>query len=492
MAGQLQTPRIAIIGGGFSGIGMAVKLVRAGIRSFTVYERADGAGGTWWINRYPGAQVDTPSHLYSFSFKSVNWRQTHADQDDLLRYLDDVVEEYGLLGHFRLGTAVLSATWDARTGQYEVSAGGTSETYDVVVSAVGLLSEPRYPEWPGLDRFEGPVFHTMRWRREHDLAGRTVAVVGVGSSGTQIVPALAPLVRHLYVFQREPGWILPKGERSFTPDERVRYSRAWRRRLHRARLFAAYERDYFGGGSYRPGTRRNDALRRTAEQYIAEVFADRPDLARAVTPSYPFFGKRPVKSSTFYPALLRDNVELVSCPVREVTRSGIVDASGTERAVDAVVLATGFRAAEFLSSLTVTGEGGNTLADTWRDGAFAFAGLMVPGFPNFFMLYGPNTNGGHILFNLERQADFVVRAVRRLVRPGRAAAVVRPGPTRWFNRWLQHRMVKTAWPGANNYFKAESGKVVTQWVDGLSVYWLATRIAGPLATRKARLPEPGK
>jgi cation diffusion facilitator CzcD-associated flavoprotein CzcO len=223
--GPTGTPRVIVIGAGFGGIAVGVKLQQAGIRTFTIYESSLGIGGTWWDNTYPGAEVDVGSHLYCFSFKPHNWSRTHARQPELQQYLEETVDEFGLRPHLDLGVTVESATWDDDRHVWTVRlADGRVETCNVLVSAVGFLNVPRYPDWPGLAGFEGPKFHTARWEPEHDLTGKVVAVVGTGSSATQLVPAIQPIVKQLYVFQREPGWIMPKGERDLTDDDRAAFA----------------------------------------------------------------------------------------------------------------------------------------------------------------------------------------------------------------------------------------------------------------------------
>jgi cation diffusion facilitator CzcD-associated flavoprotein CzcO len=299
-----------------------------------------------------------------------------------------------------------------------------------VVSALGLLNYPKYPDWPGLDDFAGPKFHTFRWEHEHDLTGKRVAVVGTGSTATQVVPEIAPLVDTLYLFQREPGWVVPKGTATSrpksAPSTRARCSAAspaGRRRTSSRRTRSA-------GRSTGPAPRSTRLREQQCRSFIERVFADRPDLAEAVTPKYPYPGKRPILNSTFYPALLRENVELVPRAVQSVTEKGVVDADGNEYLVDVLVMATGFQPASYLSSLEVVGAGGRTIHEAWAGEPQALLGMTVPGFPNFFILYGPNTNGGEIVSCLERQAEHVVTAAKRLMRTGRPRSKSAPASTR--------------------------------------------------------------
>jgi len=485
------TPRVVVVGAGFGGIAMGVKLKQAGIDTFTIYESSLGIGGTWWDNTYPGAEVDVGSHLYCYSFKPHDWTRTHARQPELQKYLEETVDEFGLRPHLRLGVAVESATWDDDRHVWTMRLeGGTVDDCHVLVSAVGFLNVPQYPDWPGLDDFEGPKFHTARWEHHHDLTDKVVAVVGTGSSATQVVPAIHPQVRRLYVYQREPGWIMPKGERDLNDDERATLAKPWRRRWERARQRYTLERSLWRGHLNRPGTKLNESRRELCLSYINRKFADRPDLREAVTPTYPYPGKRPVIASTFYSALKKDNVELVPRAVASVTPTGIVDTDGVEQPVDVLVMATGFQPANYLARLPVTGRGGRTLQEHWAGEPRAYLGITVPGFPNFFMLYGPGTNGGELVMTLESQAEYAVRAVKRMRRERVTALEVKPAFEARWNRWLQSKMDGTSWTMSNNYFKAPTGKVVTQWPYSNMGYRMLTKLLGRVSettsTRRRR------
>jgi cation diffusion facilitator CzcD-associated flavoprotein CzcO len=419
------------------------------------------------------------SHLYCFSFKPHDWTRTHARQTELQKYLEETVDEFGLRSHLRLGVTVESATWDDARHVWTVSLDdGTVDECHVVMSGVGFLNLPRYPEWPGLDDFEGPKFHTARWEHQHDLTGKVVAVVGTGSSASQLVPAIQPIVKRLCLFQREPGWVVPKGERDFTDDERAAFGSRLRRRWQRWRLRFTIEKNLWRAAIYRPGTKANAARERFCRDYIARKFADRPDLREAVTPRYPYPGKRPILASTFYSALKKDNVELVPRAVASVTRTGVVDADGVERAVDVLVMATGFQASNYLARVQVVGRDGRTLQEHWAGEPHAFLGITVPGFPNFFMLYGPGTNGGDIVSMLEAQAEYAVRAMKRMQREDITAIEVKPRFAAAWHRWLQAAMNGTTWTLTRNYFTSPTGKVVTQWPYGNLQYLLMTKILG--------------
>lgn len=477
--GPAGTPRVVVVGGGYGGIAAGVKMKNAGIHTFTIYEKSEKVGGTWWDNQYPGCEVDVHSHLYSYAFKPYDWSRTHAKREELQGYLEETVGDYELWPHVRLGVAVDRAEWDesTHTWQLTLDTGETDECH-VLIAATGFLNVPRYPDWPGLDEFEGPRFHTARWEHEHDLTGKTVALVGTGSTATQILPEIQPIAKKVYVFQREPGWVMPKGDRDFTPAERARLRTYWGHRKERWRQLYMIEKGVWAGAAYRPGTARNAARTQACLDYIAKVFADRPDLAELVTPTYPYPGKRPIFNTTYYPALLEENVELVPRAVEKVTRTGVVDVDGVEREVDVLVMCTGFQPTNYLARIEVVGRTGRSLRDYWAGEPRAYLGIAVPTFPNFFILYGPGTNGGEIVTMLERQSEYAVRVMKRMMRTGVTAVEVRPSWADRYHRWLMGKMDGTSWQQCNNYFTVENGRIVTQWPYGPTLYGLITKVMG--------------
>lgn len=478
-AARSSAPRIAVVGGGAGGIALAVKLKKAGIESFTIFEAAEGPGGTWWHNRYPGCEIDSDGSLYSYSFKTYDWSRTHAGAPEILQYIQDTIADHQLAPHFRFRTRVKSVTYDDATGTQTVTTeAGDSEVFDVVVTAVGFLNDPRYPQWPGLGEFRGAAFHSSRWDHSVDLTGKRVAVAGSGSTGTQIVPAVAPVAGHVYAFQRDPGWITKKPVREFTAAERRRQTSPAYRRLRRIKHWLGVLNLYIGKEFYHVGSKKNRQRQAAGLAYIEEMFHDREDLKKAVTPDHPYGGKRQVYNSGYYPALLRDNVELVTSPIVRVTPTGVIDATGMEREVDVLVMATGFRAQDYLSTLVVRGRGGRLLHEEWEDGAYAYAGMQVPGFPNLYFIYGPNTNGaGSYMFCAEQQAGYITRDIERMIRTRAKGFDVRPELTRRYNAWLQKRMVGTSWLEAetHNYYRSPSGSIVTQYPEGPISYWLLMR-----------------
>jgi cation diffusion facilitator CzcD-associated flavoprotein CzcO len=436
--------------------------------------------------------VDVHSHAYSFSFLRYDWSRTHATQAELLQYARDVVDRFGLRQHLRLGTAVTSVRWLDGQARYELrTADGKTEHFDAVISAVGLLSVPRIPDWPGLDTFAGTTFHTAGWEPDIDLTGKRVAVVGTGSTAAQVVPAVAERAARLYVFQREPGWVEPKLERPFSPAERWLYRNVpGAQKAHRAWLFyKAMQR----GQAFDLTSRRQAERRAACVAFIQSAIADE-QVRRSVTPSYPWGCKRVVLASTYYSALNRANVELVPHAVTAVTHTGVVDDSGTERPVDVLVLSTGFQPTTFLATLPVTGLGGLSLQDAWQHRQSAYLGITVAGFPNFFILYGPNTNGaGSIIAQLERQAEFAARAIARMERGRWQYVDTDSAAQRSYVAWIDRQLAAHASAmdsGCTNYYHDAHGANITQWPSSHLRYLLVVRLLGRRGLRPGGIPGP--
>jgi cation diffusion facilitator CzcD-associated flavoprotein CzcO len=469
--------RVAIVGAGFGGIAAAVKLKQADIADISVFELSAGAGGTWFDNSYPGSEVDTESIAYSFSFMPYDWSRTHCQQPELQRYAEDTIDYFELRDSCRFSTKVDEAVWSEARRTYTLTLStGESEEYDLLISAVGMLNIPRDPGWPGMTAFEGPMFHSARWEHEHDLSDKRVAVVGTGCTAVQVVPELAKIAKQLYLFQREAGWVLPKGERDLTESERA-YRRSHPRRMKLTRL-ATFLRIGRFLTSQVTGTKTNKMLTDLCRQHI-ESSIDDPAIRALVTPNFVFGCKRPIKATTFYPALNRPNVELVPRAVTAVTPTGLIDDTGVERQVDAVVLAVGFEAADYLANLRVVGPGGVSLQDIWSGRPAAYLGITVAGMPNFFMMYGPNTNGGGpITAQHERQAEFVTRVARRMARRGFRKVDTRPRSMARFTAWVDKANVgRTAQnDGCHHYFISAGGRNSTQWPASHLTYLLMTRI----------------
>jgi cation diffusion facilitator CzcD-associated flavoprotein CzcO len=453
---------------------MGIALKRAGF-DFTIFEKSDGVGGTWRDNTFPGAACDVPSHLYSYSFEpNPWWSRTYATQPEILAYLERCTDRYGVRSHVRTQTTIRQARWDGPTCTWELTdESGDRFTADVVVSGLGMLNVPRIPDIPGAGRFRGRSFHSARWDHTKSLAGERVASIGTGASAIQYVPAIAPEVEHLTVFQRSPVWVSPRVDRAYSPEDQRRFARVpLAARRHRFGIWMTYQRARFTVDAEQTVT-----MTEFARSYLARKVED-PELRARLTPAHPVGCKRPLMSRDWYPALTRPNVTVVTEPIVEITESGLRTADGQLRQVDTIIYGTGFLANEFLSTIDVVGEGGRRLHDDWAEGAEAYLGLSAAGYPNFFMLYGPNTNGvNSILFFIEAQAHYVLGALRAMGTLGLTAVDVRRSVMERYNRRIQAAMTGTVWvAGCNNYFRAPSGKVVTQLPYSGARYWLRTRV----------------
>lgn len=478
--------RVAIIGAGFSGIAAGVALRGRGIDDFVIFESADGIGGTWWKNRYPGAEVDLESHVYSYSFERHDWTRTHAGWRELQEYLQRTADTWGVTPHIRLNEKVDSVVWsdECQTYTVETSSGVDHGAFTAVISAVGFLNVPLYPPFARGDiPFEGDICHTSRWPDGLSMRGKSVGVVGTGSSAVQIIEAAVADASAVTIFQLEPNWILPKGSREFTPLER-RLNRFapvywWRR----ARLYADYDIRQWRSSLSRPDGRSNRRRKKASEEFMRRSLASRPDLLEFTTPAFPFEARRTVISDTYYPALLDPKVTLVPHGVKELTRTGCVDANGDEYDLDMIVLATGFDAANYLASFTVRGEGGVDLHEAWDDEPRAFLGLMHPGFPNFFMMYGPNTNAVPLVHFYEAQADFAAALIAKLRDHGLSKASLRPSAMAVYDEWIQAKLRRTVWGTTDSYFRSKTGRIVSQWPVGVTAYTLATKLLRRVAVK---------
>ena len=470
-------PTVAILGAGAGGIAMGVALKRAGF-DFTIFEKSDGVGGTWRENTYPGAACDVPSHLYSYSFApNPNWTRTFATQPEILAYLEDVADRFGVLPHVRTNTAIASAEWDDAAQLWTLtSRTGEIFTAHVLVSGLGMLNVPFVPDIPGLESFRGRAFHSSQWDHSRPLAGERVASIGTGASAIQYVPAIAGEVAHLDVFQRTPIWVSPRFDDEYTDAQKQRFSeKPLTAKRHRWQIFWTYQRASFD--VEHPFTQMQTEF---ARSYLNRKIED-AELRATLTPDFPVGCKRPLTSRTWYPALTRPNVSVVTTEITAITPTGIRTADGTLHEADTIIFGTGFRANEYLTTVEITGRDGRKLQDAWSAGAEAYLGLTVSGFPNFFMLYGPNTNGvNSILFMHEAQAHYIVRALRMLRRWRLGSLDVRPHVMRAYNDKVQAAMEGKVWTaGCTNYFATSSGRIVTQLPYSAGEYWLRTRIVAP-------------
>lgn len=488
---------VLVVGAGFSGIGTVATLRARGVAEVVVLEKAHGVGGVWRDNTYPGAACDVKSHLYSFSFAPHHWSRTYAPQREILTYLRRVADEHGVVDHCRFGREVATADWDEDSGTWTVATtDGEVFVARVLVSGVGQLSRPAWPDLPGLQDFAGPVVHSARWDHDLDLTGRRVAVVGTGASAIQVVPGIVDAVGQMTVFQRSAPWVLPRGDRPYHDVEQALFEGVpgaqW---LHRQWIFWTNELRVLAFNSQ--DSRLGWLVEQVAHRHRRRQVRD-PVLQSVLEPDDPIGCKRVLVSDDWYPALDRDHVHVETAGIGRVVEDGIITPDGRLVEADVIVLGTGFRTTEFLVPMELTGRDGRRLHDAWADGARAHLGISVPGFPNLFLLYGPNTNLGHnsIIAMLEGQLQHVARAVDHLrARPGWSADV-RPEVAEAFDEQVQEQLRRSVWvAGCHNWYRNEDGRVVNNWPGPAFRYRLATRRFVPGQYRwtehvRARRPVP--
>lgn len=477
LRGKPKTLSVGIIGAGPGGLALGIFLRKAGFRDFTIFDREDGVGGTWRINTYPGLACDVKSHLYSYSFDlNADWTRLWSGQSEILEYFERCAERFQLGAHLRLRTEVRSAQWDRDSQTWQLTTStGERHTVDVVVSAVGLFTQPLTPDLVEEEPFTGNVMHSSRWDHSVSLEDARVAVLGTGSTAAQLVPAVAESARQVYSVQRSPTWILPKPDRPYTDRERWIFSHIpFAKRLYRTRLWLRSESNI---GVIEDGSDKTQEFTGIALKVLESTVAD-DELRRKLTPDHPLGCKRLVFSSDFLPTLTQPHVQVVTSPARALRARSLVTEDGTEYEVDVVVCATGYAAADYLGEIDVVGENGTSLHDTWSEGASAYLGMAVPGFPNFFMLYGPNTNIGSnsVIFILEAQARYIARALKYMRRRRKSYVAVRPDVMARFMAKIDEWMEGTVWTTrCSNYFRAANGRVVTQWPRSARAFWSMTR-----------------
>ena len=468
---------ITIIGSGFSGLCSAIRLKQAGIHDFVILEKDAVFGGTWRVNQYPGCAVDVPSHLYSFSFAQYpDWSRKFARRDELWAYTQKVVEQFELLPHIRTGCAMQRAEWQEAQQRWLITAGNGEQWHSrAIISGTGPLSQPKVPRLPGLERFQGKQFHSANWDHGHDLTGQRVAVIGTGASAIQFVPEIAPKVAQLDLYQRSPPWVLPRPDRAITGIERwlLRHVKPlqW---LYRGITYAHYEIRLlaFTGFPLIAKIVGGQALANLARQ------VKDPVLRAKLTPDYALGCKRVLLMNEYYPTLNRPNVQLCSNGIREVRANGIVDQTGVERPVDTIIFATGFDVEHAFARIELIGRNGVKLSEQAEGGLEAYKGICVPGFPNFFMIGGPNTVLGHnsVLVMIEAAAHYVQQALLQLTRQNWQALDVRAEVCRDYNQGVQARLAGTVWnSGCKNWYVSDSGKNHTLWPRFTFTYRYLTR-----------------
>ncbi len=477
--------RVAIIGAGAGGLCVAKDLVEAGVEDVVLLEKLDGVGGTWRINRYPGCECDVQSALYSFSWAAKqDWSKPYGRQPEILAYLEGIADDLGILPRCRFGTEVTGATWDEAAACWHLAT-STGEDVDaeVVVAAVGMFREPSLPDIEGIGSFAGTLFHSARWDEAHDLAGERVAVIGSAASAVQLVPEVAKVAGRLHLFQRTANWVLPKIDDPYSADELAHLREhpeiqaTFRRQI--------YEHMDIGMTFQDPGP----LAEREAAGMAAMAVVEDPDVRARLVPDHPFGCKRPLFSNVYYPTFNRPTVELVTDPIARIVPEGVVTADGTLREVDTIILATGFSTTRYVSSVPVTGRGGRRLDEAWADGAQAYVGITTAGFPNLFMIYGPNTNNGSILTMIEAQSAHVALQVRRLRDEGLAWVDVRPEVMDAYNEEIQAGIAGVpVWQvDCNGYYRTATGRNVTQWPFSMSEFARRSGTIDPAAFESAPL-----
>jgi cation diffusion facilitator CzcD-associated flavoprotein CzcO len=462
---------IAIAGAGLAGVGMAIALKEDGREDFVVLERAGDLGGTWRDNSYPGCACDIPSVLYSYTTEqNPQWSQAFARQPEIWAYIQDVARRHQLEDHFRFNHEITEAAWSATEHRWEIHTAGGSLTADVLISAAGALADPSIPKLPGLERFSGRMFHSACWDHDHDLTDRTVAVIGTGASAIQFVPEIQPAVGQLHLFQRTPPWVLPRENPRIPARWRERFARHPRLlALARASVFSLLESFHFGF--------RHPAVMRLAERraraHIAKQVPDR-ELRAKLTPDYRLGCKRVLGSNTWYPALCAENVDVVTAGVSEIRQRSIIDSDGVEREVDTIIFGTGFQVTDIPFGHRVRGRGGQTLAESWQGSMKAHLGVGVTGFPNLFMLLGPNTGLGHnsVLLMIEAQIAYLRQLLRHREEHGLATLEPTAAAQDAYVAEVDALTEGSVWTtgGCLSWYVDETGRNSTLWPGSVRAY----------------------
>lgn len=463
----VQHARVLIVGSGFSGIGLGRSLRKSRFTDFVILERGPDVGGVWHSNTYPGCRCDVPSHLYSFSFApNPDWSSTYSPQPEIRDYLRRCLDQFGLRPHLRTGVEVEAARWDEDDQLWHVTTSTGPWTAQVLVSAVGPLTEPKLPDVPGIERFRGKIMHSARWDHNHDLSGQRVASIGTGASAIQYVPEIADRVGRLSVFQRSAPWITPHDRRPITDAERAGFrARPWRQKAERAKVYIAKELLLLG---FAKKPRLMQVLEGLASKHLARQVQD-PALRRALTPDFTLGCKRIVPSNLWYPALQKPNVELVPHALREIREHSVIDATGVEREVDTIIFGTGFHVTDIPFADKVRGRDGELMSSVWAGSPRAYLGVSVPGFPNFFMFLGPNSGLGHssMVYMIEAQVKHVTNAIRALDVSGSTSIEVDRHTHDTYNDDLDRKMAKTVWEvgGCQTFYQDANGRNATIYPD---------------------------
>ncbi|MEQ9144024.1 MAG: NAD(P)/FAD-dependent oxidoreductase [Parvibaculaceae bacterium] len=467
-------PSIAILGAGVAGICTAIKLKEAGFDDFTIYEKASEIGGTWRDNTYPGCSCDVPLHMYQFSFDMrPDWDKKFVGSADIKAYLESVVDKYGLRGHIRFNHEIEAANFDEQAGSWTLtSKSGDTFEANVLAAGTGQLNRPRWPDFPGQESFRGTSWHSAEWNHDYDLKGKKVAVIGNGASAIQFVPEVAKEVAEMEIFQRSASWVLPRPQREFWGWEKALYKALpWTMNFQRWKTY------WFGELLFKAFHGSGDKIKEQANEE-RDLYVTDPAKAAALTPDYEPGCKRVLFANDWWPAMGKDHVHIVTDPIVRVVENGVETKDGKVHEADAIIYGTGFDSTTFLGPMNVTGLAGRDLKQEWKGGAEAHHGMTVSGFPNFFLLYGPNTNLGHnsIIFMIECQANYITQCVRKLAADNLLYLDVKREAQKASNDNVQADNANSVYAsGCTSWYKTADGKVTNNWANYTFVYWWRTR-----------------
>ncbi len=455
---------IAILGTGFAGLGMAIQLKKHGQNDFLIIERAPGLGGTWRDNTYPGCACDIPSHLYSFSFAlNPYWSRMYSPQHEIQVYLRSCAERFGILPHVRWNSNLLDASWHEDDQRWHITTSQGQFTTDLFIVGNGPLNEVSLPNIPGIQQFEGTLFHSSQWRHDYDLTGKRVAVIGTGASSIQFIPQIQPLVAHLTLFQRTPPWIVPRLDHAIPAWQHTLFRLLpITQRFERTKIYLQRELTALGMVYKRSIMQKGSQI---AQHHLLRQVPD-PVLRAKLTPNYAMGCKRILVSDDFYPALTQPNVDVVTEHIREIRAHSIITSDGQEHEVDAIICGTGFHVTDTTLPRNIHGRAGQTLADAWHDGPSAYLGTAIAGFPNLFLLIGPNTGLGHnsMVYMIESQVTYLLDCLRQMRKRAVQSVEIRPEVQKAYEQEMERRMQGTVWTsGCNSWYLAANGRNTTLW-----------------------------
>ena len=481
-----QKTKIAIIGAGFGGLAMAIRLLQSGIQDFIILEKADDVGGTWRENQYPGAACDVQSHMYSLSFApKKDWSKRYAEAPEIFDYIQDLIKEFDLKKYIQFHQEVVASRYHEDTLHWHIDLkSGQKIEAQFMVFASGPLHVPQIPHIKGIEKFQGEVFHSAQWDHNYNLNDKNVASIGTGGSAIQYIPEIAEKVKNLYVLQRTAAWVIPRDERAYNALDKKLFSRfEWFRKLHRSRLYWSNE------------SRVVPIVKPKMIQYgqkLAEIFIkfqvkDKATIKK-LTPDYILGCKRILISNKYYPTFNRKNVELITDAIQEITEKSIIFKTGEERQIDCLIYGTGFITDPriYLKSFACYGQNGLELKDAWKNGAESYYGICTKNFPNLFQLLGPNTILGHnsVIFMIESQVNYILQLIQLVDKTQTQAIVIKPEVQDQFNHKIQQKLEGTVWQsGCVSWYQQDGGKNFALWPTYTWKYWLETRKANPSAYR---------